>query len=487
MNIIHTLRVGITSLVLAFFVVNASAHYDSGYSHNADIDANASAASWMSIVPGVLRLSELSIPGTHDTMARYGGDSAQCQSMSLSKQLNSGIRYIDIRVKNRTNQFQVYHGSTYQHASFDDVLTDILNFLSTNNTETVLLKLKKEGASYNSTLSFTERFEAYVEEYEALGLEFYKGTDGNPRLEDMRNKVVILDGFSGSGSDEVTEYGIKNNNTVNFDVESSWDLDDNWGLHDHWRKKRDHLDEANTGSRNKIYLTTLNGANGSFPYFVASGHSSNGTSASRLATGRATSPWDNNNDVYPDFPRVDCWEGFCTIAFEGVNTLVKDYINNQGLSHAGIVVADFPGKGLINAIINRNFRLNMSLKNKVLNKFVRVFDNNDIRASGSNSYNGSTYTAKLEMKILHNGVITLKSNGNWIGVSPDGSVTSMWSASLPLLPNFLFSVVENDDGTISLKSATNNKYIVANSATDKYLKATQSYIDNGSKFSIKMR
>jgi len=486
MNIIQTLRVGITSLVLAFCALNASAHYNDGYSHNEEIRVSESNAYWMKRVPGFLRLSELSIPGTHDTMALSGGDAVKAQTMSLKTQLESGIRYLDIRVKNQFDSFLVYHGAFYQKANFDDVLTEVMNFLNNNPSETVLLKLKKEGSSFNSTLTFAEVYENYRDEYEAKGLVFYTGSNGNPSLDEMRGKVVLLDGFSGSGSDEVTEYGIKNNNTVNFEIESSWDLDSNWELHSHWRKKRNHLIEANNGDRNKIYLNTLNGANGSFPYFVASGHSSPGTSASRLATGAVVKKSETSDD-YPDFPKVDCALGLCTVAFEGVNVLVTSYIKNNNLTHVGIVVADFPGAGLINAVINRNYRLKMSLKNKALNKFVRVFDNNDIRASGSNSYNGSTYTAKLEMNILHNGVVTLKSDGKWIGVSPDGSVTSMWSSSLPLLPNFLFSLVENDDGTISLKSGTSNKYIVANSATDKYLKATQSYIDNGSKFSVKMR
>ena len=39
-------------------------------------------------------IAHLSIPGTHDTMALYGGDIAECQDWSLPKQLNEGIRYV---------------------------------------------------------------------------------------------------------------------------------------------------------------------------------------------------------------------------------------------------------------------------------------------------------------------------------------------------------------------------------------------------------
>ena len=48
----------------------------------------------MAAIPDDRKLSELSIPGTHDTMAKYGGDVPECQSMTLSQQLASGIRWL---------------------------------------------------------------------------------------------------------------------------------------------------------------------------------------------------------------------------------------------------------------------------------------------------------------------------------------------------------------------------------------------------------
>ena len=65
-----------------------------------------------------LRLSELSIPGTHESMARFGTDYAECQSMTLADQLQSGIRVLDIRCAVAKPIFQIYHGIAYQHASF---------------------------------------------------------------------------------------------------------------------------------------------------------------------------------------------------------------------------------------------------------------------------------------------------------------------------------------------------------------------------------
>jgi 1-phosphatidylinositol phosphodiesterase len=39
----------------------------------------------------------MSIPGTHDTMALYGSDMIETQSVDLHSQLLAGIRILDIR------------------------------------------------------------------------------------------------------------------------------------------------------------------------------------------------------------------------------------------------------------------------------------------------------------------------------------------------------------------------------------------------------
>ncbi|MEA2687549.1 MAG: 1-phosphatidylinositol phosphodiesterase, partial [Candidatus Eremiobacteraeota bacterium] len=82
-------------VVLSSFPVEAQAHKSDGYSH--DGGAKTSNAQWMTALNNGVLLSELSIPGTHDTMAVYGGDAVAAQTMSLENQLKSGIRLIDIR------------------------------------------------------------------------------------------------------------------------------------------------------------------------------------------------------------------------------------------------------------------------------------------------------------------------------------------------------------------------------------------------------
>lgn len=114
-----------------------------------------------------------------------------------------------------------------------------------------------------------------------------------------------------------------------------------------------HLDDANGRSNsNNVYLNYLSASTGSFPYFVASGHSSPGTSAPRLSTGLTTLV--ASDDKYPDFPRTTCLGSLCTISFEGTNELTVNYLEQGNITYAGMVVADFPGPDLIKSVIALN-------------------------------------------------------------------------------------------------------------------------------------
>ena len=72
------------------------AHDHPAYSNDATLFCGAqhlpSKTDWMSRVPGSLKLSELCIPGTHETMSLYWGDAVECQELELIEQLNASIR-----------------------------------------------------------------------------------------------------------------------------------------------------------------------------------------------------------------------------------------------------------------------------------------------------------------------------------------------------------------------------------------------------------
>lgn len=331
--------------VLSF---SAQAHYDEAYSF--DPGAKSVSSSWMAGLPGARKLSEINIPGTHDTMTftladGVVGEYARTQRMSLEDQLISGIRYIDIRCRLVNNKCQIYHGIVDLNTNLDAVMTTVTKFLAANPSETILMQIRgNEQPPENSTLAWEPVFEGYRARYNAFIWE-NPGNTINPRLADVRGKIVMFrDGFNSSA-------GIVNG--LYMGMQNDWEMGTNWDLYAKWEKVKAHLSTASLGSREVIYVNNLAASgNVTYPYFVASGHSSPGTDAPRLLTGQTTPGWASS---YPDFPRVGCVGIICSIAFEGVNTLTADKLmNDTSLNRVGIIITDFPGKRLINAVIAKN-------------------------------------------------------------------------------------------------------------------------------------
>ncbi len=121
----------------------------------------------------------------------------------------------------------------------------------------------------------------------------------------------------------------------------------NWVLYDKWQEIKNFLPGVNTAKKSKIMFWTGHG--GSFPYFVASGKSS--PTGSRLWTGMTTPGW---NSCCPDFPRIDCFWGMCSIYFEGMNILGYRFIVNNNYAYTGIVYVNFYGDDLVRMVLGKN-------------------------------------------------------------------------------------------------------------------------------------
>lgn len=85
-------------------------------------------------------ISDITLPGTHESLALYGGCIAKCQAWSLEDQLKAGIRFFDFRVSGEN--LQIKHGLTYQSTTFPKALKTIKTFLSKYKSETVLVRVK---------------------------------------------------------------------------------------------------------------------------------------------------------------------------------------------------------------------------------------------------------------------------------------------------------------------------------------------------------
>ncbi len=247
---------------------------------------------WQKGLDETLKIDKLSIPGTHDSGALYGGPWFECQTMTISEQLQNGIRFFDIRCRHIDNKFAIHHAEVFQNLMFEDVLTSCKEFLSQYPSEFILMRIKPEHTEENCERSFAETF---TQEYYDNNL-FYCETD-IPSVKQIRGKIYILKQFPAS-----------------FRTGTEWsevNLQDEWAV-DHLPNKiraiKAHYNKAIQRDHSKVqfHINFISG------------------------TGMAGTP---------------------LILAQKANDLTLDFKKNN----CGIIVMDYPQKVHIQNIINLNF------------------------------------------------------------------------------------------------------------------------------------
>ncbi|KAI2805230.1 hypothetical protein BLOT_004223 [Blomia tropicalis] len=322
---------------------------------------------WMSKIPDSRPLQLLSIPGTHDSLARYGGEQFQCQTMQLHDQLEAGIRALDMRCRHVANSFLIYHAFVYQHISFDQVLQICRTFLKSNPTEMIIMRIKKEWLAEGNTRDFEATFrQQYLNKFPELFWIPSKLSDvNNLTLGQVRGKIVIFQDFDSrrrldeNGNTTSIIYGPHWTDTI---IQDDFTLLTIWSLYSKWLKVKSHLYATNASLNansthqqdvRPFYVNFLSGSIGAKPYFVASGHTKWGSDAPRQYFGLVNS---HSPYHYDDFPRDKCMLGgrYCLVYFDGTNMLTYHRLTTEPFRFVGIIYSDFPGCGLIRTIIDIN-------------------------------------------------------------------------------------------------------------------------------------
>ncbi|MFI8964078.1 phosphatidylinositol-specific phospholipase C [Streptomyces sp. NPDC053493] len=144
---------------------------------------------WMAAHGDPTPLQKLTIPGTHDSGARYGGLWTECQNTTIAQQLDSGIRFLDVRCRVTGGSFAIHHGAFYQNMMFGDVLVACWNFLAAHPSETVLMRVKQEYSS-ESDATFRAVFDDYLDNRGWRPL--FRIGPVLPTLGEARGRVVLL-------------------------------------------------------------------------------------------------------------------------------------------------------------------------------------------------------------------------------------------------------------------------------------------------------
>ncbi|GAA1367792.1 phosphatidylinositol-specific phospholipase C [Streptomyces beijiangensis] len=170
---------------------------------------------WMSSHSDGTPLQTLTIPGTHDSGARFGGLWVECQDLVVADQLGAGIRFLDVRCRITGDAFAIHHAAFYQNLMFGDVLVACRDFLAAHPTETVLMRVKQEY-SEESDAAFRRVFDLYLDQKGWRSLFHIDST--LPSLGQARGKVVLL-------ADNGGLPGVRYGDAAHFDIQDDWNAE----------------------------------------------------------------------------------------------------------------------------------------------------------------------------------------------------------------------------------------------------------------------
>jgi 1-phosphatidylinositol phosphodiesterase len=275
------------------------------------------AHNWMRLLNDNVSLSQLSIPGTHNSGARYETwpGTAKCQDLSIDEQLESGVRFLDIRCCHRNNTFHVYHGMENQNLSFDDVLNSCISFLRSEPTECLMMSVAEGYKPSGNTRTFDVTFDSYI----GQNPDMWYLAESLPNLQQVRGKIVLLRRFNAVNTPKGIDATPWPNNTTFWNKNGFARL----RVQDHYRNPDSAakwnsiwpiLNEARSGSPEVLYL--------------------NFTSGYKPGLFRI-----------PNIPAVS----------ENVNSRLTTFFTSNTTGRFGVIVMDFVEPSLCSLIIDTNF------------------------------------------------------------------------------------------------------------------------------------
>ena len=138
------------------------------------------------------------MPGTHDSACRYMdfGFISQTQHLSVTDQLNIGVRYFDFRFKYNKSKFIANHSICYCRKNFgfwneillaDDIVRECIDFIREKPTETILFQLKEAESNAGN-----EFYNAFYKKYIENCLDCWFLENRVPTMNEARGKIILL-------------------------------------------------------------------------------------------------------------------------------------------------------------------------------------------------------------------------------------------------------------------------------------------------------
>ena len=320
---------------------------------------------WMARLPDNKLLSEISIPGSHDSGSEYGAYGyAVNQSWNIKQQLEAGIRFFDIRLKPDPQDYDglaVYHGAFGQfldntcadanatfyqcpRLTFMQILTWMDDFLKNHPGEALIMEVAFESGPEDSDNPEPERNEfvrrlkqtLFMDNNGEPGIQVGSDSERFPNLIKNFYKVDSIITIPGKFDQNIRSLGETRGGLWLYKVHEA-------GSQKGWYK--DNLPFEFT------YEPIEKDNLWNSPSFILSNSvTTHIENASNLGKTSWVQTWCNGIYSLGEIPVKPA-----TVAGE-VNGAVFNKLNTFGSKrNVGTIVMDFPGEGLIYRIIKTNF------------------------------------------------------------------------------------------------------------------------------------
>lgn len=191
-------------LVVAFLFGSTLPVSAQSFSTNSLLTTSVSGHNWMSGISDSTALTDITMPGTHDSGTRNVDLPAwsKTQTLFITEQLNIGVRYFDLRLEHVSDVYynaQIVHGSSNcwndkgGHLTLYEVLEDMYAFLKANPSETLIVSVKQDyGNDINALANDVNTLIDLRSNYWFTG--YY-----TPNLGSVRGKCVLASRISEVG------------------------------------------------------------------------------------------------------------------------------------------------------------------------------------------------------------------------------------------------------------------------------------------------
>ncbi len=281
---------------------------------------------WMSGISNELMISQVSIPGTHDSVADEGACGIT-QSESISQQLNAGVRFFDFRTRFFQDSFPMHHGNCFLNTHFDDEMRHIKTFLIDNPSEFVIVMMKLEHTEEGNSKTYQQVFDAYLEELNMRNMWDFSSSFIS--VAQARGKVILINRTNGrlSGGVIASSWSDNIEGTQNVGRFNEFRVQDYYNLGYSFLWPGDRVND-----KKSVIKALLNEA-------------ANNTSGVKMTLNFSSGYYIQT--VAPNLLNDD------------INPWLEDELEGREKDHIGIIISDYKNnnkQGLKDKIIEKNFQ-----------------------------------------------------------------------------------------------------------------------------------